>query len=125
MLSEDIIKANIKSLVNAIEHYQMTYCKVKSAQSITTVSMWYMNNDLVPGMIFKSHMMIDICDDGKISMFSVPKKLAPIIEKWLDDLLSKERQQRRASQYKMELLLSATAVTAATSVQKLTQEELI
>ena len=94
MLSEDIIKANIKSLVNAIEHYQLTYCKVKSAQSITTVSMWYMNNDLVPGMIFKSHMMIDICDDGRISMFSVPKKLAPIIEKWLDDLLSKERQQQ-------------------------------
>jgi hypothetical protein len=113
MLSEEVIKANIKSLTNAIEQnsYRLTHCNVKSTQlEFTTVVIWYKNEALVPGMSFTSRMMIDICADGKNSKYSVPKKLEAVIEKWIDDLLSKERQQERSQRYKLELLLASISV---------------
>lgn len=53
-------------------------------------------------------MTLNISLHGKSHTYAVPNRLQPIIEKWIDEYTTKERQQERARLYKMELLDKTT-----------------
>ena len=99
MLSE----STIKSLTDVLKKNdcQVTHCDVNPNN---IVNIWYINRDILPDMVFTSQMPLYICLNGKSNTYAVPNRLQPIIEKWIDEITTKERQQETARLYKMELL---------------------
>jgi len=121
MLTETVVKANLKALtasLTAALDCQLIHCAVKPQSTWTNVSMAYRNEDLVPGMIHASHMALNIYANGQLQTYAVPNKLVQAIEKWHAAVVEKVRQQERTLLYKMELLMT-TAAAAATAMQDL------
>ena len=109
MLTEAVVKANLKSLTTALD-CQLIHSAVKPQSTWTNVCMAYRNNDLVPGMVYASHITLYIYADGQLQTYGVPNKLVQTIKKWHAALVEKVRQQERTLLYKMDLLMTTALI---------------
>lgn len=113
LLTENVIRKNIKSLVTVIQKngYQLIYYDIKPnfLTTVTDVVIWFSKYVT---------MTLWIYDDGICHTYGAPNDLISVCKNWVDDLLTKERQQERVRRYQLELLIAAAeaAGAAATSL---------